>query len=112
MELEGSLLYSQELSTTYYLFKIHFTINLLIYAYVTKLYLLPKNKNCMRLMSAGARGGAVGCGTELQAGKSRVRFTMVSMEFFTALIFPAGSTKPLTDVSISNTTWGVKAVGV
>jgi len=27
-------------------------------------------------------GGAVGCGTALQAGRSRVRFPMVSMDFF------------------------------
>ena len=29
----------------------------------------------------GARGGAVGCDTALQAGKSRVRFPLVSLEF-------------------------------
>jgi len=29
----------------------------------------------------GARGGAVGLGTALQAGRSRVRFPMVSREF-------------------------------
>jgi hypothetical protein len=32
-------------------------------------------------MVKGARGGAVGCGTAIQAGRSRVRFPMVSMEF-------------------------------
>ena len=32
--------------------------------------------------SDGAPGGAVGLGTELQAGGSRVRFPMVSLEFF------------------------------
>ena len=31
----------------------------------------------------GARGGAVGWGTALQTGRSRVRFTMVSLEVFT-----------------------------
>jgi hypothetical protein len=30
----------------------------------------------------GARGGAVGWGTELQVGKSRIRFPMVSLESF------------------------------
>jgi hypothetical protein len=36
-----------------------------------------------------ARGGAVGCGTALQAGKLRVRFPVVSMEFFIDIILPA-----------------------
>ena len=30
----------------------------------------------------GVRGGAVGWGTALQAGRSRVRYPMVSLEFF------------------------------
>ena len=30
-----------------------------------------------------------GCGTELQAGRSRVRFPMVSLEFFIDIILPA-----------------------
>jgi hypothetical protein len=34
----------------------------------------------------GARGGAVGWGTKLQTGTSRVRFPMMSLEFFTDLI--------------------------
>ena len=33
-------------------------------------------------------GGAFGCGTALQAGRSRVRFPMVSLEFFINVIFP------------------------
>ena len=37
----------------------------------------------------GARGGAVGCGIALQAGRSRVRFPMVSLEFFIDIILPA-----------------------
>ena len=37
---------------------------------------------------SGARGGAVGWDTALQAGRSRVRFPMVSLEFFFD-IFPA-----------------------
>ena len=36
-----------------------------------------------------ARGGAVGSGIALQAGRSRVRFVMVSLEFFIDLIHPA-----------------------
>jgi hypothetical protein len=36
-----------------------------------------------------SRGDAVGWGTELQAGRSRFRFPIVSLEFFINLIFPA-----------------------
>jgi hypothetical protein len=36
----------------------------------------------------GARGGAVGWGTALQAGWSRVRSPMVSLEFFVDIILP------------------------
>jgi hypothetical protein len=36
----------------------------------------------------GVRGGAVGWGTVLQTGRSRVRFPMVSMEFFIGTILP------------------------
>jgi len=37
----------------------------------------------------GARSGAVGWGTALQAGRSRVRFPMVSLDFFIDIILPA-----------------------
>ena len=37
----------------------------------------------------GARGGAVGWGTALQVGRSRLRFPMVSLEFFIDIILPA-----------------------
>jgi hypothetical protein len=36
-----------------------------------------------------AAGGAVGSGTALQAGRSRVRFPMVSMDCFIGTILPA-----------------------
>ena len=36
----------------------------------------------------GVRRGAVGWGTALQAERSRVRFPMESLEFFSDLIFP------------------------
>ena len=39
--------------------------------------------------SMGARGGAVGWGTALQDGRSRVRFPMVSLEFFIDIILLA-----------------------
>jgi len=37
----------------------------------------------------GARVGAVGGGTALQAGRSRVWFSMLSLEFFIDIILPA-----------------------
>jgi len=37
----------------------------------------------------GARGGAVGRGTALQAGRSLVRFLMMSLEFFIDIILLA-----------------------
>ena len=40
-------------------------------------------------VTSGARGSAVGWGTALQVGRSRVRFLMVSLEFFIDIIFPA-----------------------
>ena len=58
------------------------------------------------LVSVGARGGAVGWGTALQVGRSRIRFPMVSLEFFIdmillAALWPLGSTQPLTGMSKS-----------
>jgi len=45
---------------------------------------------CVELnLYRGARGGAVGWGTAPQAGRSRVRFPMVSLEFFIDTILPA-----------------------
>ena len=40
-------------------------------------------------LHVGARGGAVGWGTALQAGKSRVRLPMVSLNFFIDINLPA-----------------------
>ena len=40
---------------------------------------------CLKI---GVRGGAVGSGTALQAGMSRVRFPMLSLEFFIDIILP------------------------
>ena len=57
-----------------------------------------------------ARGSAVGCGTALQAGRSRVRFPMVSLDFF-FIDNPSGrtmalvSTQPLTEMSTRNVSW-------
>ena len=97
MELEGSLLCSQQLSNTYYLHNIHLTTNLpsMLRSPNATYFHVFRRKKKYTFMSAGARGGAFGCGTELQAGWSRVRSPTLSLEFFIHLIFPAGSTKPL-----------------
>jgi hypothetical protein len=44
---------------------------------------------CIPIKANGARGGAVGWGTALQAGRSRIRFPMLSLEFFIDIIVPA-----------------------
>jgi hypothetical protein len=48
---------------------------------------------------------------EAQAGRSRFRFPMVSLEFFIDIILPAtlwpwGSTQPLTEMSTRTVSWG------
>jgi len=43
--------------------------------------------NCILLL--GARATAVGGGTALQVGRSRVRVPMVSLEFFIDVVLPA-----------------------
>ena len=60
----------------------------------------------------GARGGAVGWGTALQAGRSWVRFPITLLEFFINLLLLAlRSTQPLTEMSTRNISWRVKVVG-
>jgi hypothetical protein len=46
------------------------------------------NQFASQATNHGARGGAVGRGTALQAGMSRVRFPIESLEFFSDLILP------------------------
>jgi len=41
------------------------------------------------MLVMGARGGAVGFGTALQAERSRIRFPMESLKFFIDIILPA-----------------------
>jgi hypothetical protein len=51
----------------------------------------------------------------LKAGRSRVRFPMVSLGFFidnpSSRTMALGSTQPVTDISTRNISWGVKAAG-
>ena len=55
------------------------------------------------------RDGAVRWCTTLKAGRSRVRFTMVSFEFFVDIILPATlSTEPLKELGTMNISWGGK----
>ena len=46
-------------------------------------------KNIIYTHILSLRGGAVGWGTALQVGRSRVRFPMVALEFFVYIIIPA-----------------------
>ena len=47
------------------------------------------NNNNNKKKNTEANGGVVGWGTALQAGRSWVRFQMVSLEFFVDVILPA-----------------------
>jgi hypothetical protein len=51
--------------------------------------------------SSSLRCSVIGWGTTLQAGRSRVRFPMTSLDFSVYLIFPA-ALWPLTEMSIRN----------
>ena len=55
-----------------------------------------------------APSGAVGWGTALQAGRSRVRIPLVTLELFIDIIrtMALGSTHPLTEMSTRNISWG------
>jgi hypothetical protein len=59
------------------------------------------------LQTLGARGSVVGWGTMLQAGRSRFRFLMRSLDFFylpnpSSRTMALGSTQPLTEMSTRN----------
>ena len=60
-----------------------------------------------RMMFAqGVRGGAVGRGIALKAGRSRVRFALGSLEFPVDLILVLGWTQPLTEINTRDVSWG------
>jgi hypothetical protein len=64
------------------------------------------------LLLIGARGSAVGRGTALQAGRSRVQFPMVSLEFFIDIILsPAGVDSAPNRNDYQEYFMGVKAAG-
>jgi len=71
---------------------------------------------CNYVLKYGARGDAVGCGTALQAGRSRVWFPVLSLEIFHwrnpfGLTMALGSTPPVTEISTRTISWGIKAPG-
>jgi hypothetical protein len=72
---------------------------------------IPDCPNCCKIYAVytqfGASCSAVGWCNELQAGRSRFRFPMVSLEFFINIILPAalwpwGRIGPLTEMSTRN----------
>jgi hypothetical protein len=67
----------------------------------------------MSFIHVGVRGDAVDWSTVLQVGRSRVRFPMVSLEFFihSGRTMALGLSQPLTEMSTRYISWGVKAVG-
>jgi hypothetical protein len=65
---------------------------------------------CVSTIKVVARGGAVSWGTALRAGRSRVWFPMVSLDFFhshntSPRTVALGSTQPLTEMSTRNVSW-------
>jgi len=58
----------------------------------------------------GARGGATGCGTALQAERSRVRFPMVLMEILNDILLPS-ALWPWVRLSLSFTSPGFRPTG-
>jgi len=66
--------------------------------------------------SLGAPGGAVGRGTAVEAQRSQTPFPIVSLEFFhwrntSGRTMALGSTKPVTEMSTRNISWGIGGVG-
>jgi hypothetical protein len=63
-----------------------------IYCFYFEVSLIPlgefRSELCVLHYRVGVRGGAVGWGTALQTGRSRARFPVESLEFFSDLILP------------------------
>jgi hypothetical protein len=72
------------------------------------IYLTKKNFTVNQFI--GARGGAVGWGTVLQSGRSRVRFPVVSSEYF--IDYGPGVDSASNSNEYQEYFLGVKAVGV
>jgi len=65
------------------------TLHCLIYCVILKVYIYIYIYIYIYTHIYGARGGAVGWGTALQVRRSRVRFPMMSLEYFIDIILPA-----------------------
>ena len=77
---------------------------------ISNLFILEQHSTCFG-RSLSLRGSAVGWGTALQTGRSRVRFPMVSLDFFhwhnpSGRTMALGLTQPLTEMSTRNVSWG------
>jgi len=77
---------------------------------------LPRSPSIISNLGKGARVDVVGWGTERQAERSRVRFPMVSLEWFywhnpSGRIMALWSTQHVTEMSTRNISWRVKAAG-
>ena len=92
-----------------------------MYSYCTFMYLhraswhssatLTEVSPSFSSVAGHAAGGAVCSGTALQAGRSRVRFPMVSFDFFHwnnpfGRTMARGLTQPLTEMSTRDISWG------
>ena len=75
---------------------------------------VPQNAGFSFTFLSYTTHGAVGWGTALQAGRSPVRFPMVSLEFFIDITLPPMAlrlTQSLTEMSTRKISWMVKAAG-